>query len=67
MNARQEMKELANAIDIVTGLIETPQVNESDMVRGVLNDAELNWRRRYMDLQKATARKPPKKKPGGAS
>lgn len=66
MNARQEMKELAKAIDIITEILESPKARESGMVLGVLNDAELGWRRRYMELQKATARRPPKKRSGGA-
>jgi hypothetical protein len=66
MNARQEMKELTKAIDIITEILESPKAKESDMVLGVLNDAELSWRRRYMELQKATARKPARKKAGAS-
>lgn len=66
-NARQELKELAMAIDIITGFLESKEAKESPLVMGILNDAELNWRRRYMDLQQATARKPAKKAIGGGS
>lgn len=61
-NARQELKELAKAIDIITGFRASQEAKESELVMGILKDAELDWRARYMDLQKATARKPPKKK-----
>jgi len=60
-NARQEIKELARAIDIITSLQESPGAKESEMVSGVLTDAELGWLRRYRELQKATARKPARK------
>lgn len=63
MNARQELKELVKAIDIITSLQESPEAKDSELVLGVLTDAELGWLRRYRELQKATARK----KPGGAS
>ena len=62
MNARQELKELANAIDIITGFRSSAQAAESELVMGILKDAELSWRAKYMDLQQATARKPTKKK-----
>jgi len=64
-NARQELKDLARAIDIITGFRESEKAKESPLVMGILNDAELNWRRMYMDLQQATARKPAKKAIGG--
>lgn len=60
-NARQEMKELAKAIDIITGFRVSEEAKESPLVMRILNDAELAWRRMYMDLQQATARKPAKK------
>ena len=66
-NAKQEMKELAKAIDIITGFRVSEEAMESPLVMGILNDAELNWRRRYMDLQQATARKPAKKAIGDRS
>ena len=63
-NARQDLKELAKAIDIITGFLASQEAKESLLVMGILNDAELNWLRRYRDLQKATARKPAKEKVG---
>jgi len=60
-NARQEMKELAKAIDIITGFRASEEAKESGLVMGILRDAELSWRVKYMDLQQATARKPAKK------
>ena len=63
MNAKAELKELAKAIDIITSLQESPEAKDSELVLGVLADAELVWHRRYRELQKATARK----KPGGAT
>ena len=60
-NARQELKKLAKAIDIITGFRSSAQAAESELVMGMLNNAELDWRRMYMDLQQATARKPAKK------
>jgi len=64
-NARQEMKELAKAIDIITGFRSSNQAAESELVMEILKDAELSWRVKYMDLQKATVRKPAKKAIGG--
>ena len=66
-NARQELKELARAIDIITGFQGFEEAKESPIVMGILNDAELDWRRMYMDLQQATARKPAKKAIGDRS
>ena len=64
-NARQELKELAKAIDIITGFRSSNQAAESELVMEILKDAELSWRVKYMDLQKATVRKPAKKAIGG--
>ena len=67
MVPRQELKDLAKAIDIITRLRESGDVAESELVMGILKDAELEWRVRYMDIQKSTARKPVRKKTlGGA-
>ena len=41
-NARQELKELAKAIDIITGFRSSAQAAESELVMGILNDAELS-------------------------
>jgi len=60
-NTRQEMKELARAIDIITGFRASEDAKASGLVMGILKDAELDWRTMYMDFQKATARKPAKK------
>ena len=66
MAARSDLKELAKAIDIITRLRDS--AGESELVMGVLKDAELEWRVKYMDIQKSTARKPVRKKAlGGAS
>jgi hypothetical protein len=66
MAARQELKDLAKAIDVITRLRESAVTKESELVVEVLDEAELEWRRRYMEIQKSTARKPARKKPGGA-
>jgi len=66
-NARQELKELAKALDILTEFRDSDAAKESDLVVTALNEAELNWLRRYRHLQNATARKPAKKKLGGVS
>ena len=55
---------MAKAIDIITKLRESGDVAESELVMGILKDAELEWRVRYMDIQKSTARKPTRKKAG---
>ena len=60
-NARQELKELEKAIDIITGFLASEEVKESPLVMGILTDVEVNWLRRYRELQQATARKPAKK------
>ena len=61
-NARQELKDLAKAIDILTEFRESDKAGESELVIGVLKDAELDWRVKYMDLQKTTVGKQPKKR-----
>ena len=63
-NARQEMKELAKAIEVITTLRDSHGAKESQLVKGVLSDAELRWRRQYMDLQ--NVRRPAKKKAGAS-
>lgn len=62
MAARQELKDLAKAIEVITSLRESPGAKESELVLGVLSEAELEWRRRYMDMQ--SVRRPAKKKAG---
>ena len=64
-NPRQELKQVEKAIDTIISLLESPEAKESGMVQGILNDAEHDLLRRYRALQKATARKPPKKAVGG--
>ena len=62
MATRQELKDLARAIDVITSLRESQGAKESELVLGVLSEAELEWRRRYMDMQTQTKRKVTRKK-----
>lgn len=63
MATRQELKDMAKAIEVITKIRESAVVNESKLVERALDKVELEWRR-YMDSHKPAPRRPAKRKAG---
>ena len=60
MHPRDEMKMLAEAIDVIGKVQNMPEVKASRLMMDVCRDLELDWFRRHREVQSKFSRKPKK-------